>query len=414
MKYIRSVAGMDKSQKVLIFFLFVLNLFGWISSDTSFGIPSIIKYIISVSVIGVIIWYKFKSPTNPIPGSISGFFVLFFVIWSVVLLIRSLFMFSSVFYIQRVFQDPYYYIPYLLPVIILFTRFDIKFFGKLFYYSYVLMYPTLIILFLIILTGLSRENWSEQVRLIRIFDIGSLFLLMTAHISKKRSVYTLVLIYYLLWIFLWSYYGRRGMLMESMMILIMTIVLRLRSSFLNIADRMRIYLSVFSIVVLVVAYGYLFTSTYAFERGFDSSAVVESRGAVLEPFFFDFNSTSDWIFGRGLDGTVLRSFITLNQYTSVENGFLTLLMKGGLVYTIPFLLLLLRAIYLGFIRSNNDLAKALASYLLLYFIMLAYFNLPDYSVHYVFVWVSVSACFSTELRNKGNDEVREVFDTHFK
>lgn len=405
---------MQKDYKLLILAFFLLNLFGWIAFiEAKYGIPQIVKYALSVLILGIIIFYKLKNPSQPVPEGLFYPVIIFFIIWSIILLILGIIGFRTILSIKLALADPYFFIPYLLPILLLFSKFDLKFFGNLFYYSYIVIIPA-VIAQLIIISVLSRENWYEQSSIIGVFDICSAFLLLTAHISKKRNISYLVLCYYLLWVFLWSFYGRRGALIQSLLLLTIMVIIRMRSSFLKIHDRIKIYLSGILLIILFLAYGYLFTSSYAFQRGFNRDAFEASRGTVFNAFFYDFGSTTDWVFGRGINGTILRSLSTYDEFSTIENGFLTILLKGGLVYSIPFVVILLRASYLGFFRSNNDLAKALASIILLYVIMMFYFNLPSYSTDYVFVWISVSACFTASLRNHSNAQVYQAINSRFK
>lgn len=407
---------MQKNYKLLILSFFLLNLAVWITwVEVKYGIPKLVKYVLSVSVLGIIIFYWLRNPSKPVTGIWFYPVIMIFVLWSVIMLISAISGFSSISYLQLALADTYFFIPYLLPLILLFTKFELKFFGNLFYCSYILIIPAIIIQFYFILTGPSQENWLEQTNMIGIMDIGSFFLLLTAHFSEKRSISFLVLCYYLLWIILWSFYGRRGALVNNLLLLVFMVIIRLRSSFVKTYDRLRFFLSLLVLLMLFLVYGYLLTSSYAFQRGFSMSAFDESRGSVFSAFFYDFGaSTSDWIFGRGINGTVLRSFISFDEFPIIENGFLTILLKGGLLYSIPFVLILLRASYLGFFRSNNDLVKALASYIFIYLIVMALFNLPSYSTNYILLWISVSACFTASLRNCSNEEVYQVINFRFR
>ena len=68
---------------------------------------------------------------------------------------------------------------------------------------------------------------------------------------------------------------------------------------------------------------------------------------------------------------------------------------------------------LGFFNSNNDLVKALAAIILIHITSMMSFGLPDYSVQYIVIWISVSACFSSELRKITNVELSESFNSYF-
>lgn len=212
---------------------------------------------------------------------------------------------------------------------------------------------------------------------------------------------------------MWSVYGRRGALVNNLLGLFFMIIIRLRSSFFKLADRMRIYYTGLLLIILFLAFGYLFMSTYVFQRGFNKYAFEESRGIVFEGFFNDFSSTSEWIFGRGLNGTVFRDINSVTRFTEIENGFLTIVLKGGLLYLIPYILILLRAGYLGFFRSKNDIVKAMASIVLIQLIMMSSFGLPAYSSKYIFIWICVSVCFTSEIRNLSNDAVYQAINFSF-
>ena len=329
-------------------------------------------------------------------------------------MILSLLGFDGFFYFQRLFGQSYFFIPYLLPILLLFTKFDLDFYSSYFYYSFYLLILALIIQIYIVLFAISTTNWVDQTSFINFFDIGTGFLLLTSHIVKKKYVSYTVLLYYCIWILMWSVYGRRGMLIQTLLLLISMIILRLRTSFIKRSERMKMYYSGLVLLLLVLMFGYLFTSTYVFQRGFNKDAFEMSRGTVIESFFFDFKSTSDWILGRGLDGTVLRSSFTDERFSSIENGFLTILLKGGLLYLIPFVLIFLRAIYLGLFKSRNDLVKAMAFILFIELINMNAFGVPDYSSRYIFIWIFVSCCFVPEIRNWNNEEVYETINSRFK
>lgn len=393
----------------ILFFIALLavNLYQWITIvESTYGIPKIVKYALSAFAIGTLIYNRITKPSKPNPGGLFYAVIVVFSIWSVLFIFFSVLKFDSVFYIQLAFADPYFFIPYLLPLLLLFTKTDIEFFRYYFQFATFLIFPAILMQFLTIIIGLSQITWAEQVARIGIFDMYYGYLLLTAYTLKKKYVSRIILIYFFIMLFLYSYYGRRGVLVEYSVLFVFMILLMLRSSLLTFNDRIKIYFAGLVFVILLLAFGYLATSSYAFQRGFSKEAVYESRGSVYEDFFLDFNTTSDWIFGRGIDGKILRS-INLEAGTSntIENGFLTVILKGGLLYMIPFVLILLKASYLGFFKSKNEMVKALAAMIFIYVVMMAYFNLPVFSTKYILIWVSATICFNKEIRNYENDEV---------
>jgi hypothetical protein len=268
----------------------------------------------------------------------------------------------------------------------------------------VFIIPAILIELYIFFTGISRVNWGEQVLRVSLFDLGSYFLLLTAHLSERKYRYNIVLLYTLLLILLLAQFGRRTSFIELVLFLLAMIIIRLRSPILTRNDRFVMYFVGLIVIIATLYYGNQASSSFVFQRGFSKEAFNASRGTVFEGFFLDFNSTTDFIFGRGLTGTVLRSDLTGMEADYIENGFLILLLKGGLLYLISFVLLLLRAIYLGLFKSNNDIVKALAFFLIIYLIIMYGYNLPLFSTKYIIMWISVAACFNPELRNVSNEE----------
>ena len=251
---------MHQKYKLLIFSFLLLNIYHWIgTNEIIYGIPKFVKYGLSVFIIGTIIYYKLSNPSKPVPGGLFYPVIVAFISWSLMLLIFEILKFNNVFYIQRVLGQRYFFIPYVLPLFLLYTKFDLEFFSYFFHYAFLFLIPGIIIQVYVILFTISQEFWIEQNILIGTFDLGSVFLLFTAHISKKKYIYYIVLCYFLLWIFMGSFYGRRGMLIENSMFLFIMIIIRLKSSLLEIADRIRIY---YSGLILIITFSELWLFIY--------------------------------------------------------------------------------------------------------------------------------------------------------
>ena len=402
---------MAQDYKLLPISFALLNFANWLAwVDVKFGIPNIFKYVLFLFVILVITYYRVVSPNNSLRNDLLYPVIIFFLVWSLLLVLLSAINFDNLMYLRRVFADRFFFIPYILPVLILFTKYDLDFYHSFFKYSFVFLILA-IIAQLSVLVSLSPRNWYEHFERINIFNIGSSFLLLTAHFSKRKYTSSIVLLFYILLIIVALVYGRRGSVVYSIALLMFMVLLRLRSSLLNISQRTKIYLVGLLIIFLFLTFGYLLMSTYAFERGFSKDAFEESRGAVFNDFFLDFTSIGDWVFGRGLQGTVFRSIYEEGTLGIIEQGFLTIILRGGLLYLIPFVLIFLRAIYLGLFRSRNDFIKALAVIVFLHIIMMFHFNLPDFSAHYVFVWISIATCYSPSMRDYTNIDIFKAINS---
>jgi len=397
---------MKVKEKLYIYILLALNFLQWFSIvETEYGLPQLIKYLLSVFALAAIIYYRVKNASIPGESKTYDPVIIIFIIWSFYLLFEASLEFNDVFYIQRVLGQRYFYLPYLLPLIILYTRFDLKFFAYFIQVASVLIVFSILIQ--IYVMGFSMgDGMYEPLHRIGLFDIGSGLALLISHLYKKKYVSYLFVLYFMISIFLYASFGRRGLFVESILMVVAMIAIRLKSSLTVVKQRMILYFSIFLFVIFVMLlFEPVIGTAFIFQRGFGESAIEASRGQVFSDFFADFVRKTDWIFGRGLDGHVLRTIAVDDTEQLIENGFLTIILKGGLLYLIPMLIIMLRASFLGFYRSNNDLSKALATVVFIHFISMMMFGLPDYSSHYVIVWVAVAACLSTTVRLADNQQV---------
>lgn len=127
-------------------------------------------------------------------------------------------------------------------------------------------------------------------------------------------------------------------------------------------------------------------------------AMEDTRSGVEELFFADFSKASetDWIFGRGMDGGYYQ--ITTNEETgeindnrtAIETGYLNMVLKGGLVYDVVVILIMLLAIKRGYGKKNR-MYSFLATILLTYFIDLYTTNpVCTFSVRSILFWLCIS------------------------
>lgn len=124
----------------------------------------------------------------------------------------------------------------------------------------------------------------------------------------------------------------------------------------------------------------------------------DTRSGVEELFFADFTNapTTDWIFGRGMDGgyyQIMRDEETgeiNDNRTVIETGYLNMILKGGLVYVVVIILIMLLAIGRGY-GKRNRICSFLAAILLTYFIDLYTTNpVCIFSVRSILFWFCIS------------------------
>ncbi len=210
-------------------------------------------------------------------------------------------------------------------------------------------------------------------------------------------------------------YGRRSVVVNAALFILFWFNINV---FIN--HKIRFEFKIIAVIFAIFSCGYLI---YYFLGNVNESSFEifnrineDSRSDVFKAFIKDFGY-SDYLVGRGIDGSYYDpmkywnfandDYREVNYRTNIENGFLYMIMKGGLIYLITFLLILLRAVYLGFFKSKNSLVKGLASYLLIYLFDMFVYGQPTFSIKYCLVWISISVCLSTKMLNMDEKKLLE-------
>jgi len=145
----------------------------------------------------------------------------------------------------------------------------------------------------------------------------------------------------------------------------------------------------------------------------------DTRSGLFEAFFLQMKD--QMVFGKGMSGTyyyymrggLMSDGVTVfapSEYRIlIENGYLQLLLKGGIVEIVLFLLVLFPAALLGIFMSKNILSRACGVLVLLWLIDMTVYGVPTYSMHYILVWICAGICYTSSLRMKKDDEIRFEF-----
>ena len=133
----------------------------------------------------------------------------------------------------------------------------------------------------------------------------------------------------------------------------------------------------------------------------------DSRSGVEEGFYKDMDSAADWIFGRGWFGQYYEPAI--GEYrSSIETGFLALILRGGLLYLIPYVGILGLSFYNGYFRSRNLLCKSFAIICLMQIISLYPYGWPAFNFLHFVIWIGVLVCNSSALRIMNDWQIKRL------
>jgi hypothetical protein len=301
--------------------------------------------------------------------------------------------------------------PFFLPIIILSTHFSVFSIKYLLHFSFLLSLLGLIVKTFMIAYGIQADLSFIQLNIMGSTSIASGILLMCSHLYINKNVMRISIVNMIINIVILALLGRRGGVVSYVYIMLLFLTISFQSRVV-LSHQKKMYLAIFVLLIglFLISYSYLENNVYAFQRGFNSEGWNESRGDVIDNFFKDFTAHNDWTFGRGLNGEVLRFSNDTKKVAGIENGFLTVILKGGLFYLIAMLLLFIKAIYMGFFKTNNDLTKAFAANIFIHVLSMFSFGIPETTSDYVLVFVSVSICFSKKIRSLSNLNVIKILN----
>ena len=162
-------------------------------------------------------------------------------------------------------------------------------------------------------------------------------------------------------------------------------------------------LIVFSVLISI----YLSIEDYSLFDLLMSRGLNDTRSTVEISFYKDMDATS-WLFGRTWFGTYYEP--EWGKYrSSIETGFLALILRGGVVYLILYLSVLLPSAYKGLFKSNNSLVKAFATIIFFHIIELYPYGWPSFTIGYYTVWLGVYICQSSLIRRLSDDDIRSLY-----
>ena len=381
-----------------------------------------------ISAAGFIIVFLRNIKGNPLRG-FTRFAFGFLVLWSFWLTFHMFFIADvrgtlSVYHglttLVMAYLGSPYFMPNLLPMVLLiFPRnyeFDFHYLWRLMWFMciiYLCYYP-------FAFWNMTHYSWSLDYRgeswsekggygdfisnsTIGIASLAPVVLMVyfKRYINPKQWMYFLSA--YVGGILLTAYMARRGGVVMSVMYLVMAWCLY------TLNDKMSSKIKQIMLATAVIALGYALFSNMAdsffatlMERGTE-----DTRSGVEESFYADMKSDTDWIFGRGWFGQYYDPIFNFSRST-IETGYLALILRGGFLYLIPYVLILLLTFHNGYFRSNNLFCKSFAILCLLQVVSLYPYGWPAFNFFHLFVWLGVWICNNNDYRKISDIEIRRL------
>lgn len=136
------------------------------------------------------------------------------------------------------------------------------------------------------------------------------------------------------------------------------------------------------------------------ERGDENT-----RDGVEESFYADMKSQTDWIFGRGWFGQYYEPIFKTYR-SSIETGFLALILRGGFLYLIPYVLILAFTAIYGYFKSRNLFCKSFAIMCLMQIVNLYPFGWPAFNFFHFLIWLGVWICNIKSFRELTDNQIK--------
>jgi len=286
---------------------------------------------------------------------------------------------------------------FIVPLFIFFTK-DIRIYFKILNWIIIMgiLFLFLCIIFPDILTNRISAGYLGSL------SFGCVYILILAKYFDKRRV-NMAFIVALVGLVSLTYLARRSGMFSFIMFFLVAYIINFFSKpkhfILNLLP-----LLIFAIVVI-----YFNSPTYSskFTARLERRLTEDTRSEVFEMFFLGMKD--DMIFGKGMYGTYYCpisgedeeegvEWAEIDFREIIENGYLQLILSGGIVYLVLFVLILLPAALLGIFKSRNQFTRSCGIIILLWLIDMFLFGLPTLSLHYIFVWICVGICYNSNLR----------------
>ncbi len=356
-------------------------------------------------------WIKLFSKYN-ISDQYLKISISLLLIWQIYILTKGLVL--NYLYIKEYLFVRDRFLQYFVPLVVFIPVITPYFLQKIFYYSYKLGIVFLVTLPFLLLYILSEQSFSEQY--VWTFVPGCGFILLTSFYHDKRKVVVSAIVTILAFIII-TIMARRNIMLTCAGYLFSSFWIFI---FFNkqISLIKKIGYTLLSVILLLAGYGIFVSNQSGAFSKITNRISDDSREGVLIAYFMDMSDT-DLLIGKGINGTYYCPGVDyawtgielkhrdVDDRVYIECGYLQLMLNGGIIYVILYLLVLVPAVIKGFFFSRNIFSKASATFILLWLIDMVPFGLPTFTFRYFLVWFCVAICYSKEIRLKDENEMMD-------
>lgn len=210
-------------------------------------------------------------------------------------------------------------------------------------------------------------------------------------LSQKYFIYVVIIVSIISALLL----GRRSTTFSIILFIFLFLLLNIRFN----KKLLLLYFSIISVLFyLFIFYGSTLEDLFPILLG---RLTDDTRSWAEAEFYQAFDGDYlSWIFGRGAKALFWSPVYGFRN--CIETGYLDLILHGGVIYLVLYVIILLLAFYRGFWGSTNRLVNSMALYLLGNVILLYPFTPMKYfGPEHLSVWICVICCLSKNIRTNG-------------
>ncbi len=138
----------------------------------------------------------------------------------------------------------------------------------------------------------------------------------------------------------------------------------------------------------------------------------DTRTFLYYEVFQDLKLNNAFIFGKGIDGGYASETFQTFSRSTVEVGFLQILLKTGIVGFLAYFSVIFSAIFKAMGKSKSIFMKCLGLLLSSYVLMFFIENVIAFNLLNVAIWLVVGMCHSKELLSKNDEEIKQLFSNN--
>lgn len=304
------------------------------------------------------------------------------------------------------YMQPYSMLSYSMFFILFFPTLSLI--RSLFSFSYI---ANVIFIFLFLIPLFSYVNNTFVQLFLESVGVGAAFVFITNKYHSNKAIFISLIVLCLSFLVA-TFEARRNLMLTYGLYIMIGGLLSLVNGKLKSLEA-KIITFVTGLLILVGAITlYLSESTGAFSA-ITGRASENTREEVFLAFAVDMANLHDLAVGRGFSGEYYCPGVDkdaaeeYNDYRQViECGYLQLILKGGMVYAVLYILLISLAIYRGF-KSKNQLVKGCAFILVVQIIDMVPFGIHAFNMKSFIIWMAMAICYDVVVCNMSEDEVNE-------